>query len=133
MWRTHSCAVLVRAASRFDLRRNDRNLPVTSGTRFASTLNGVNDHPGDVVLAKFRTDQHVIQVRIVPIAPEIHPDVVGALLIGQSNQLLDMCGTRQALPDRGYSLQPRSENEDVKNVLHLRSVAGANRPCPGAP
>src|ERR1039458_4624286 len=60
-------------------RHLDRNLPATSGTRFVSTFNGVNDHPGDVVLAKFRTDQQVIQVRIVPIAPEIHPDVVGAL------------------------------------------------------
>ena len=107
-------------------RHLDRNLPATSGTRFVSTFNGVNDHPGDVVLAKFRTDQQVIQVRIVPIAPEIHPDVVGALLIGQSNQLLDICGSRQALLDTGSPLQPRSVNEDVKNVLPvLQHALGA--------
>ena len=57
-------------------------LNFSSGTRFAFELDDVNDHPGDVVLAKFRTDQHVVQVRIVPIATEIHADEVGALLIG---------------------------------------------------
>jgi hypothetical protein len=94
-----------------------RNLPASSGTRFAFPFNGVNDHAGDVVLAKFRTDQHVIQVRIVPIATEIHPDEVGTLLIGQSNQMLDICGSRQAPPNTGGSFAPWSVDEDVKNVL----------------
>ena|ERR1035438_3955413 len=92
-------------------------LNFSSGTRFAFALDGVNDHPGDVVVAKFRVDQHVVQMRIVPIAPEIHPDEVSTLPIGQSNQILDICNSRQAPPDTGGSFTPRSVNEDVKNVL----------------
>ncbi|MGA3258668.1 MAG: hypothetical protein ABSE35_07295 [Bryobacteraceae bacterium] len=64
-----------------------------------SAFNGVYDHPGDAILAEFRTDQHVIQVRIVPIAPEIHPDVVGALPIGHSDQTVDVGGSRHPFLD----------------------------------
>lgn len=84
-----------------------------------SAFNGVYDHPGDAILAEFRTDQHVILVRIVPIAPEIHPDVVGALPIGHSDQTVDVRGSRHPFLDTGDSIPARSVNENMKDVLHV--------------
>jgi transcriptional regulator with GAF, ATPase, and Fis domain len=55
-------------------------------------------------------------VRIVPIASEIHPDVVGTLPIGRANQLLDVSRRRDALLHTPNSMGPGSINENVKDV-----------------
>ena len=98
--------------------------------------NGVDDHLRGCVFAEFRVDEHVIQVQVFPIAPEIEADEVGARLVGGANQFLHVVRVREPLTRPRDPLMPGGIDEHVKNVRAvlkhaLGSTAHSDAIAPG--
>jgi hypothetical protein len=89
-------------------------------------LNRIEDDARRVFFTEFRADEHVVKVRIIPVAAEVHSDMVGAPLIDRANQALNVFRFWHAPPYARDSLAEGSVNEDVKGVLAiLQNTLGA--------